>query len=94
MPTQREWHRTMLTHMPNAFMPAHPIGMLSRHAHIVCGTPLRLLTRLECYRGMPNCVRNVIMQRAVPPNRRLQLTAFGARDPSYFDSFVARLGGS
>jgi len=28
------------------------------------------------------------------PNRRLQLTAFGARDRRHFDSFCPRLGGS
>jgi hypothetical protein len=35
-------------------------------------------------------VRNVIMHRAVPPNRRLQLTAFGARDLCYFGAIVCR----
>jgi len=34
-------------------------------------------------------VRNVIAQLHSPPNRRLQLTAFGARDPGFFDSFCS-----
>jgi hypothetical protein len=27
------------------------------------------------------------LKSALPPNRRLQLTAFGARDQGYFDNF-------
>jgi hypothetical protein len=32
---------------------------------------------------------------SLPPNRRLQLTAFGARDRCFFEAvYAARLGGS
>jgi len=49
---------------------------------------------LQGHRVMPNGVRKVALERIGPPNRRLQLTAFGARDRGYFDSFRTRLGGS
>jgi len=87
MPTQQECYRIMLTRLRNAFAHAHPTGMASRHAHIVCGMPSHMPSQPERDRAMLTRVRNVIMQRAVPPNRRLQLTAFGARDRWYFSPF-------
>jgi hypothetical protein len=62
--------------MRTALAHAHPARMSSRHAHIVCALLSHMPTQPERDRVRLNRERNVIMRRAVPPNRRLQLTAW------------------
>src|SRR6266508_6263395 len=46
---------------------------------------------LQHHRVMPNGIRKVALERIGPPNTRMQLTAFGARDRRYFKAILCRV---